>query len=176
MKVNWVEAVWVNSPFRTLTQLQEIAYFRRAGGPAPGGRMLEIGCGRGAGVALVRRAFAPSRIDAIDIDPAMMRLAERRKRRGRMAEVELRVADAQALPYPDACMDAVFNFGIIHHLEDWRSGIREIARVSNPAAPSASRRSTPRCTRIASGATCSCTRARIGSPVRSSAASSKRPD
>ena len=132
MKVNWVEAVWVNSPFRTLTQMQEIAYFKRAGRLAPRGRVLEIGCGRGAGVALVRRAFAPARIDAIDIDPAMIRLAERRKRRGRMAEVELRVADAQALPYPDACMDAVFNFGIIHHLEDWRSGIREIARVLRP--------------------------------------------
>jgi SAM-dependent methyltransferase len=26
-------------------------------------------------------------------------------------------------------LDAVFNFGIIHHLEDWEKGIREIARV-----------------------------------------------
>ena len=39
------------------------------------------------------------------------------------------VADAQYLPYGDACFDAVFNFGIIHHLEDWEQGIREIARV-----------------------------------------------
>jgi SAM-dependent methyltransferase len=29
-------------------------------------------------------------------------------------------------------MDAVFNFGIIHHLEDWRRGIGEIARVLRP--------------------------------------------
>jgi SAM-dependent methyltransferase len=26
-------------------------------------------------------------------------------------------------------MDAVFNYGIIHHLEDWRLGISEVARV-----------------------------------------------
>jgi ubiquinone/menaquinone biosynthesis C-methylase UbiE len=39
------------------------------------------------------------------------------------------VADAQHLPYGDASFDAVFNFGIIHHLEDWEQGIREIARV-----------------------------------------------
>lgn len=132
MKVNWVEAVWVNSPFRTLTQMQEIAYFKRAAELRPGCRVLEIGCGRGAGVQLVRRAFAPARIDAIDVDPAMIALAERRKRRAGMREVELRVADAQRLPYPDRCMDAVFNFGIIHHLEDWRAGVREIARVLRP--------------------------------------------
>ncbi len=132
MKVNWVEAVWVNSPLRTLTQMQEIAYFRHTGSIAPGARMLEIGCGRGVGVQLVRRAFAPARIDAIDIDPAMIRLAERRKRRRGMSEVDLLVADAQALPYPDSCMDSVFNFGIIHHLEDWRRGVGEIARVLKP--------------------------------------------
>ena len=39
------------------------------------------------------------------------------------------VADAQDIPYPDESMDAVFNFGIIHHLEDWERGISEIARV-----------------------------------------------
>jgi ubiquinone/menaquinone biosynthesis C-methylase UbiE len=42
------------------------------------------------------------------------------------------VADAQYLPYPDACLDGVFNFGIIHHLEDWEQGVREIARVLRP--------------------------------------------
>jgi SAM-dependent methyltransferase len=26
-------------------------------------------------------------------------------------------------------MEAVFNYGIIHHLEDWEQGIREIGRV-----------------------------------------------
>jgi SAM-dependent methyltransferase len=129
VKVNWVEAVWVNSPLRTVTQLREIAYFRRARRMEAGGRALEIGCGRGVGVQLIRRAFAPARVDGIDIDPAMVRRAERRKRRAAMREATFRVADAQALPYGDACMDAVFNFGIIHHLEDWRKGIREIARV-----------------------------------------------
>jgi len=132
MKVNWVEAVWVNSPLRTLTQLREIAFFKRTRDLERGSRALEIGCGRGVGVQLVRREFSPGRIDGIDIDPWMVRQAERRKERRRMREATFRVADAQALPYPDACMDAVFNFGIIHHLEDWRKGVREIARVLKP--------------------------------------------
>jgi ubiquinone/menaquinone biosynthesis C-methylase UbiE len=134
MKVNWVEAVWVNSPLRTVMQQREIACFRRAARIAPGGRVLEIGCGRGKGAQLVLRAFAPARVDAIDIDPAMIRLAERRKKRLGLREVELLVADAQELPFPDSSMDAVFNFGIIHHLEDWRRGVREIARVLKPGA------------------------------------------
>ncbi len=33
------------------------------------------------------------------------------------------------LPYPDAAFDAVFNYGIIHHLENWQQGVAEIARV-----------------------------------------------
>jgi ubiquinone/menaquinone biosynthesis C-methylase UbiE len=132
MKVNWLEDFWVNSPFRIWMQLREIRFLRGLRPPNPSGRVLEIGCGRGVGAQLIREAFAPARIDAIDIDPRMIRLALRRRRRVRMNEVFFAVGDAQYLPYPDRSMDAVFNFGIIHHLEDWRRGIREIHRVLKP--------------------------------------------
>ncbi len=36
------------------------------------------------------------------------------------------------LPFQDSTFDAVVNFGIIHHVLDWRSCIREIARVVRP--------------------------------------------
>ena len=29
----------------------------------------------------------------------------------------------------DGCFNAVFNYGIIHHLENWQKGVTEIARV-----------------------------------------------
>ena len=32
----------------------------------------------------------------------------------------------------DASYDAVFEFGIIHHVEDWRAALAEIARVLRP--------------------------------------------
>jgi ubiquinone/menaquinone biosynthesis C-methylase UbiE len=65
----------------------------------------------------------------MDIDPLMIALAKKRFSGNKRDPSFFLVADAQNLPYPDACMDAVFNFGIIHHLEDWEKGIQEIARV-----------------------------------------------
>jgi ubiquinone/menaquinone biosynthesis C-methylase UbiE len=129
MKVNWPERIWVNSPVRLFVQRQETMFFKKVRDMEPGAQCLEIGCGRGAGIDLIIGAFNPARVDASDIDPAMIRLAARKKRpRGRVRVLHI-VADAQYLPYPDGCMDAVFNYGILHHLEDWRLGIGEIARV-----------------------------------------------
>ena len=95
----------------------------------PGTRCLEIGCGHGAGARAILKAFQPARLDGLDVDPAMIRLASRRQPDWTVGRLLFLVGDAQQLPYSDASMDAVFNFGIIHHLEDWEQGIREIGRV-----------------------------------------------
>ena len=129
MKVNWPERIWVNSPVRLFVQRQETLFFKKLRGMEPDASCLEIGCGRGAAVELIIKAFGPRRIHASDIDPEMIRMAafkEAPRHKGRVLHL---VADAQYLPYPDRCMDAVFNYGIIHHLENWGLGIREVARV-----------------------------------------------
>jgi ubiquinone/menaquinone biosynthesis C-methylase UbiE len=129
MKVNWPERIWINSPVRAWVQRREIAFFEKSRPLEPGSLCLEIGCGRGKGVELVHHTFHPRRVDGMDIDPLMIGLAKKRFQGNARGLSFFLVADAQHLPYPDACMDAVFNFGIIHHLEDWEKGIREIARV-----------------------------------------------
>jgi ubiquinone/menaquinone biosynthesis C-methylase UbiE len=129
MKVNWPERIWVNSPVRTLVQMREVSWFKQVRSLKPGSFCLEIGCGCGMGSKLVLKTFLPRRVHAIDIDPAMIDLALQRRPRSKENRILFSVADAQHLPYGDACFDAVFNFGIIHHLEDWEQGIREIARV-----------------------------------------------
>ena len=129
MKVNWLERLWVNSPVRLLVQRQETGFFKRLRDMAPGGHVLEIGCGRGAGAELILGNFRPRRVDALDLDHGMIRLARRRRLRQPNGPLFFYVADAQHLPYHDSSLDGVFNFGIIHHLEDWEQGVREIARV-----------------------------------------------
>ncbi|UCG13370.1 MAG: class I SAM-dependent methyltransferase [Deltaproteobacteria bacterium] len=129
MKVNWAERVWVNSPLRSLILKREIQFFKKLRDLPPESHCLEIGCGRGAGALIILREFQPSRLEALDVDPTMIRLAQGRKPSWALDHLLFYVSDAQHLPYSDASMDAVFNFGIIHHLEDWEQGIKEIARV-----------------------------------------------
>ncbi len=132
MMTNWIEDLWINSPMRVLDQARETRFFCRRRAAPPGGRVLEIGCGRGMGAWLIRRAFEPSAVDGIDINPTMIKVARLTACIRGMGNARFAVADAQALPFATGSMDAVFNFGIIHHLEDWRQGLREVARVLAP--------------------------------------------
>lgn len=123
MKTNWPEKIWVNSPVRLWVQKREMNFFKSLRDLPSSARCLEIGCGKGAAIPLIKKMYDADRVDAFDIDEAMVKLAKKRE-----AGLVM-VADAQDIPYPDESMDAVFNFGIIHHLEDWERGISEIARV-----------------------------------------------
>jgi ubiquinone/menaquinone biosynthesis C-methylase UbiE len=40
--------------------------------------------------------------------------------------------DATAIAVPDNTYDAVFDFGAIHHVPDWRRAVAEVARVLRP--------------------------------------------
>ncbi|MBI5529080.1 MAG: class I SAM-dependent methyltransferase [Deltaproteobacteria bacterium] len=42
------------------------------------------------------------------------------------------VGDVTAIRADDETYDAVFDFGIIHHVPDWRAALREIRRVLKP--------------------------------------------
>lgn len=129
MKVNWPERLWVNSPVRRYVQQLEGNFFKKMTVLAPGGKCLEIGCGCGVGAKIVNQLFAPASIHALDIDEEMLRSAGKKRKNWNNVPLHLLTADAQELPFPDGCFDAVFNYGIIHHLENWQKGVTEIARV-----------------------------------------------
>lgn len=129
MFVNWPERFFCNSPVRGFIlrlQARKLLGLRPL---APGLDILEIGCGNGAGAAIVIGLTRPGSYQALDPDPAMLALARKRLADGPATVVH---GDAQSLPFEDNSFDAVFNFGIIHHLEDWRAGIAEVARVLKP--------------------------------------------
>jgi len=131
MKINWAERVMVNSPVRIAVQRLLIRWFKKKTRLQPGARILEVGCGRGAGAAMLLQAFAPGALHAMDLDLAMIRQA-RAYLPPRQTAIFLYVGDVPHLPYPDAALDAVFGFGVLHHVPDWRRGLAEIARVLKP--------------------------------------------
>ena len=129
----------VNSPFRAWLQRGEFRAFQRMAPIEPGGRLLDIGCGRGGSCRLIVDIFRPEKLSAFDIDPEQVRLAERHLGSLVGNSVDLRVADATRMPYADGEFDAVFEQGTLHHIPDlptgvsgWKTALREVARVLKP--------------------------------------------
>ncbi len=133
MKANWLERLIVNSPVRLLVQeLILLRWIRSKVDLPPGGKFLEIGCGRGAGACMLLREFLPQAVHAMDLDEDMISEARRYVSAAQRQHIHLYVGDTVQLPYPDRALDAVFGFGVLHHLPDWRAGVAEIARVLKP--------------------------------------------
>jgi ubiquinone/menaquinone biosynthesis C-methylase UbiE len=132
MLLNRIEYVLMNNPIRAAIQRHfEAGRLLAMGGPMGGGKALEIGCGRGVGTELILDVFGAEAVDAFDLDPRMVALA-RARHRPRGARVRHWVGDAAAIAAPDATYDAVFDFGIIHHIPDWRRALVEVQRVLKP--------------------------------------------
>jgi ubiquinone/menaquinone biosynthesis C-methylase UbiE len=129
MKINWAERLLVNNPVRVMIQRLLIRWVRNQQVVAPEARILEVGCGRGAGAGLLLEEFQPAWVHALDLDHRMMRDAAAYLRFSQRQKIFLLVGDAHELPYGNGVLDAVFGFGVLHHLLDWRAGLLEIARV-----------------------------------------------
>jgi ubiquinone/menaquinone biosynthesis C-methylase UbiE len=132
VKLNWAERLVVNNPVRVMLQRRLIKWIKGVTRIAPQARILEIGCGRGAGARLLQEEFHPASLHAFDLDRQMIRLARRYLKAGFKDKICLYVGDVSNLPYRDEVLDAVFGFGVLHHVPDWRGGLREIARVLKP--------------------------------------------
>lgn len=132
MRLNAIEKLMMNNPVRAMVQRRfEASRLLSLGGRMEGGHALEIGCGRGVGVEIILERFGADRVDAFDVDPHMVELAgERLARFG--DRVRVFVGDAARIEAPDDAYDAVFDFGIVHHVPEWRDAVREIHRVLRP--------------------------------------------
>jgi len=132
MLLNRVEKALMNNPIRAAIQRRfEVPRLLDMGGKMAGGTALEIGCGRGVGTELILEKCGADRVDAFDLDPHMVTLAKQRVARfGERAR--LSVGDAEKMTAADDTYDAVFDFGIIHHIPNWRAAVREVHRVLKP--------------------------------------------
>jgi ubiquinone/menaquinone biosynthesis C-methylase UbiE len=126
VKLNRLERWVVNSYLRRAWIAVNIRFFRRHGGIPQGASMIEIGCGEGRALPLLRRRFLPRGLAAFDIDIRMLRRLLRRD------PAPVAVADAALLPLgPESC-HAVFGFGVLHHVPDWQRALAEITAVLKP--------------------------------------------
>lgn len=134
MLLNRVEKALMNNPLRAAVQRRyEGPLLEQLGGRTEGLRVLEVGCGRGVGTEIILERFGAAEVRAFDLDADMVCRAEKRLAGHDRGRVQLRVGDVTAIEEPDASFDAVFDFGIIHHVPVWQTAVREIARVLKPA-------------------------------------------
>lgn len=92
------------------------------------GRVLEVAIGTGRNLAAYPEGL---RVTGVDLSPEMLdRARVRAAALGR--PVDLRVADAQALPFPDDTFDTVVCTLGLCSIPDDRRAVREMARVLRP--------------------------------------------
>ena len=133
MKLNRIEKLLMNNPVRSgIQRFVETPTLRRLGGRVDGLQALEVGCGRGVGTQLVFEQFGAQQVHAIDLDPDMVARAQRRLASYSADRLRLAVGDVTAIEAEDASFDAVFDFGIIHHVPDWPASGMWPHRIPTP--------------------------------------------
>ncbi len=92
-------------------------------------KVLEVGVGMGADYLEWLKAGA----NATGVDLSAISV-ERARRRCELAgyQPDLRVSDAEHLPFPDNTFDVVYSYGVMHHSPDTAQCVREAQRVLKP--------------------------------------------
>jgi SAM-dependent methyltransferase len=97
-----------------------------------GGRVLEIGCGRGVALPVLAERLVPFALYGVDVDPTLLEVAAWRLRVARVTATLLE-ADVRALPLETGSFDLVVDFGTCYHVsggvDGARAALREVARV-----------------------------------------------
>ncbi len=98
--------------------------------PAPGQRVLDLGCGTGTLAIEVKTREPRAEVSGLDADPEMLsRARDKAERTG--VSLKLDEGRSTELPYEDGSFDLVLSTLFFHHLdpEPKRRSAREIARV-----------------------------------------------
>ena len=99
----------------------------------PGQVVLDMGCGTGTLMLMIKQVQPDAEVHGIDMDAAILEIA---KNKAAQAGETLfwQQGSVTALPYPDASFDRVFASLMLHHLirADRQQALREAFRVLKP--------------------------------------------
>jgi ubiquinone/menaquinone biosynthesis C-methylase UbiE len=128
-------------PFRNgntrngLQALVEVPLLIRALRLPTGGRVLEVGCGRGVALPALACRLAPTSLIGLDIDPSALDDARQRLDESGTCAT-LITGDVRDIPLESSSADLVIDFGTCYHVSRQRWGarlaLREISRVLRP--------------------------------------------
>ena len=120
-----------NAPRRWVQKYIELKVFtnrlKRNGIDLTGKAIMDGGCGSGYSTELLMKEFSPSHLVAFDYMPEQISLAKRRNLKG-----DFSVGDLTDIQCAAEEFDAVFIFGVLHHIPEWRKALEEISRVLKP--------------------------------------------
>lgn len=117
--------------YRTPDVVAQRARVMAALGLREGEHVLDIGVGPGLlTFDLAATVGERGRTAGIDTSEAMLEMT--RRRCAEQAQLDLRCADAVALPFEDACFDAVVSTQVFEYVGDVDRALREVARVLRP--------------------------------------------
>jgi uncharacterized membrane protein YdjX (TVP38/TMEM64 family) len=132
MKMGRLETHVVNSRIRQLFQKHyEFGmikkHLKKHNIDLMGKTILDAGCGSGYSTALILDEFHPHELYAFDAMPEQVEIA---KKRDLPASVSIR--DIADTGFSSEQFDAVFTFGVFHHVPEWSRAVKEMARVLKP--------------------------------------------
>jgi arsenite methyltransferase len=124
-------AVQLDALYRTADVMRRRALVRAALRPAPGERILDVGCGPGYYVAELLEQVGPAgAVTGVDASEQLLALA-RRRNAGR-ANAAFQLADATALPVADASFDAALSVQVLEYVADVAAVLAELRRALRP--------------------------------------------
>lgn len=98
-------------------------------GVAAADRVLDVGCGTGNLALELARNPRVGAIEAFDFSPAYVAYASQRSTDPRLA---FQVADACAIPFPDASFDHTLSMLVLAFIPEPERAVREMVRVTKP--------------------------------------------
>jgi len=137
MKLTIAEKLLIRSPLRAY-MLRRLEAPRVLSDLGIGERSvcLDTGCGSGIGALLINQYLDCEKVVGIDVDPDMVTTAEeclshppKWARNIRTDNIEFLCEDATRSTFPDCHFDAVFLFGVLHHIKEWKKVISEVCRM-----------------------------------------------